>query len=60
MILSKKVSIADPTYRALARIKAELTALRGRQVTYTEVIDELLEHWEATSAMVRDAKAGGQ
>lgn len=42
MILSKKLSVADPVYRDLARIKAERTAELGRQVTFSEVLADVI------------------
>jgi hypothetical protein len=41
-------------------VKRELEQLRGRQVTYSEVIDELVAHWESTAALVRNAREAGR
>ena len=45
-----KISIARVTYDRLSALKASLQAERGRQVTVTETIAELLARWEATEA----------
>jgi hypothetical protein len=56
VILTKKIAIAVPVYRRLAEIKARLRAERGRDATYSEVLELLLANWDAASMMGRDSK----
>ena len=55
-----KMSVGRPTYDKLARIKAAAQRERGRQVTFAEVLDDLVRHWEATEQLVRDAQEAGR
>lgn len=50
MILSRKLSVADPVYADLARIKAKRIAELGRQVTFSEVLADLIELWRETES----------
>ena len=52
-------------YQRVMEIKQQMEAERRAEhrarteVTFGEVLEALLHHWDATEAMVRDAKAGG-
>ena len=63
---TKKMGVPVPVYQRVMEIKQQMEAERAAanrartEVTFGEVLEALLHHWEATSAMVRDAKASGQ
>lgn len=42
---AKVMSVPGPVYRRLTEIKNQRTAQKRRQVTYGEVLEELLDVW---------------
>lgn len=40
------LNVARPVHARLTVIQNRMQADRGRQVTYSEVLEQLLEHWE--------------
>jgi uncharacterized membrane-anchored protein YhcB (DUF1043 family) len=52
--------VSPSVYKKLSAIKFELEHERQRQVSYTEVAEELVAHYQATAQLLRDVKAAGQ
>jgi hypothetical protein len=54
------MKVARPTYARLTEIKEQMQApeVKDRQVTYSEVLDELVRHWRATGQL--DVKEAGR
>jgi hypothetical protein len=56
------MKVARPTYARLTEIKEQMEApeVKDRQVTYSEVLDELVKHWQATEQLARDVREAGR
>jgi hypothetical protein len=62
---NRVLKIAPVTMRRIDAIRHRLELLRQRQVTYTEVLDDLATVWELTNkdqtdALLRDVKAAAR
>jgi hypothetical protein len=48
--------VSRPVKTAFDAVQVNMTAVKGRQVTQSEVLEELLKCWEQTGALVRDIR----
>jgi hypothetical protein len=51
-----RVPIARPTHTRLVRLSRELGRVKGRRVTISETLDELMDHLAKTERLVEDVK----
>jgi hypothetical protein len=56
----ERVNFSRPAHALLTVVKRELEEGKGRQVTYSEVVEELVRHWDATRRLVDDVKRAGR
>ena len=57
METGKKVVLSAPVHARLSELSAELRAIRGREVTFSECIEELFAHLDGTSRLLADVMA---
>lgn len=55
-IASVKMAVPYPAYLALSQLKAEMTAERGRQVTFGEVLAEAAAALKQTRQLIADVR----
>ena len=51
----RKIALSNRMLSEIRRVQAALSVVKDRPVTYNEVLEELIRHWDATEATVRDA-----
>lgn len=56
--MTDRVMLSDPVKARLARLAVELSAAKGRDVTYNETVEELLNHLDGNSWVMRDIVSG--
>jgi len=54
----RRVPITRPTHTRLTALARELTAAKGRRVTVSETIDELLDLLDGSSRLLQDIANG--
>lgn len=54
------IKVGGATHQRVTAVKRQLEQARGRQVTYAEVVDELVRHWEASARLLQDVKEAGR
>lgn len=54
------MKVSRVTYGRVAAVKTRIEEERQRQVSFAEVLDILVDHWEATERLVRDAREAGR
>ena len=54
------IAVSGPTYARLTQIQGVMRAAKQRQVTYSEVVDELIKVWDQTAALLDDLKGAGR
>lgn len=56
--MTERVMVSDPVKARIVRLTAELSKVKGRDVTYSDTIEELLNHLDDTSRLLDDIAAG--
>lgn len=50
-----KMSVGRTTHARLSEVKRQIEAYEQRTMTFSEVLDILVRHWESTGELIRDA-----
>jgi hypothetical protein len=56
--MTERVMVSDPVKDRLVALTRELSRLKGRDLTYNDTIEELLDHLSGASRLMRDIAAG--
>lgn len=54
------MKINPPVYQRVTAIKQAMEAELQRQVSYSEALDKMADHYEATSRLLRDVEEAGR
>jgi hypothetical protein len=55
--MTERIMVSDPVKELLVTLTRELSALKGRDLTYNDTIEELIAHVSGASRLMRDIAA---
>ena len=55
--MTERVMVSDPVKARIVKLTAELSAVKGRDLTYSDTIGELLDNLDGSSRLLTDLAA---
>ena len=55
--MTERLMVSDPVKARIVKLTAELSAVKGRDLTYNDTIEELLDNLDGASRLLTDLAA---